>query len=105
MTGLKATGQKAPCGGDFTKSAKEKAERACLHEDLARKANEAMFRANPELIAKAFDRFGRRRCGSPKPRILRERVDTGDCSSVCDGRAADGTPFKIEADWGVNAAC
>jgi hypothetical protein len=57
VKGLKATGQKAPCGGDFTKSAKEKAERARLHEDRARKANEAMFRANPELISKAVDRF------------------------------------------------
>ena len=57
VKGLKATGRKAPCGGDFTKSAKEKAERARVHEDLARKANEAMFRANPKLIAKAFDRL------------------------------------------------
>lgn len=56
MKGLKATGQKAPCGGDFTKSAKEKTERARLHENLARKANEAMFRANP-VITKAFDRL------------------------------------------------
>jgi hypothetical protein len=47
VKGLKATGRKAPCGGDFTKSAKEKAERARLHEDLASKVNEAMFRANP----------------------------------------------------------
>jgi hypothetical protein len=31
--------------------------RRCLHEDLAHKANEAMFRANPELIAKAFGRL------------------------------------------------
>ena len=54
---MKATGQKAPCGGDFTKSAKEKAERARLHEDRARKANEAMFRADAELVAKAFDRL------------------------------------------------
>jgi hypothetical protein len=57
MKGLKATGQRSPCGGDFAKSAKEKAERARLHEDRARKANEAMFHANPELIAKAFDRL------------------------------------------------
>jgi hypothetical protein len=57
VKGLKATGQKAPCGGDFTKSAKEKAERARLHEDRARKANEAMFRADAELVAKAFDRL------------------------------------------------
>ena len=54
---LKAAGQKAPCGGDFTKSAKEKAERSRLHEDSARKANEAMFRANPGLTANAIDRF------------------------------------------------
>jgi hypothetical protein len=57
VKGLKATGQKAPCGGDFAKSAKEKAERARLHEDLARKTNEVMFRANPALIAKAFNRL------------------------------------------------
>jgi hypothetical protein len=49
VKGLKATGQKAPCGGDFTKSAKEKAERARLHEDRARKANEAMFRADASV--------------------------------------------------------
>jgi hypothetical protein len=55
--GLKATGQRSPCGGDFTKSAKEKAERARLHKNLARKVNEAMFRANPELIAKASCRL------------------------------------------------
>jgi hypothetical protein len=57
MKSLKAAGRKAPCGGDFTKSAREKAERARLHEGRARKANEAMFRANPELIAKAFSRL------------------------------------------------
>jgi hypothetical protein len=57
VKGLKATGQKVPCGGDFTKSAKEKAERARLHVDRARKANEAMFRADAELVAKAFDRL------------------------------------------------
>jgi hypothetical protein len=57
VKGLKATGQRAPCGGNVTKSAKEKAERSGLHEGRARKANEAMFRANPELISKAFDRF------------------------------------------------
>jgi hypothetical protein len=55
--GLKATGQKAPCGGDFTKSAKEKAERARLHQGRARKANEAMFGAAPGLIAKTLDRL------------------------------------------------
>ena len=54
---LKATGQKAPCGGDFTKSAKEKATRARLHEDRARKANEAMFRANPDLVEAAIERL------------------------------------------------
>ena len=54
---LEGDGQKAPCGGDFTKSAKEKAEPALLHEGLARKANEAIFRVTPELIAKAFDRL------------------------------------------------
>jgi hypothetical protein len=37
VKGLKATGQKAPCGGDFTKSAKEKAERA-RHESDAEEA-------------------------------------------------------------------
>jgi hypothetical protein len=57
VKGLKATGQKASCGDDFAKSAKEKAERARLHEDLARKTNEAMFRADPALIAKAVDRL------------------------------------------------
>lgn len=57
VKGLQATGQKAPCGGDFTKSAKEKAERARLHADRARKVNEAMFRANPKLVAKAFERL------------------------------------------------
>lgn len=57
MKSLKAAGRKAPCGGDFTKSAREKAERARLHEDRAHKANEAMFRAGPELVAKAFDRL------------------------------------------------
>jgi hypothetical protein len=60
MKSLKAAGRKAPCGGDFTKSAREKAGRARLHEDRARKANEAMFHANPELIAKAFDRLAMR---------------------------------------------
>ena len=54
---LKATGQKAPCGGDFTKSAKEKAARARLHEDRARNANEAMFRANPDLVEAAIERL------------------------------------------------
>jgi hypothetical protein len=54
VKGLKATGQKAPGGGDFTKSATEKAERAHLHEDRARKANEARGLRNNPAQGRAF---------------------------------------------------